>query len=255
MRLVIKVGTSTLAHPSGKLNIRRVEKICKVLSDLKNAGNNVVLVSSGAIGMGMGKLNLASRPSDMSEKQAAAAVGQCELMYTYDKLFKDYNHTVAQILVTGDDIENVNRRNCFKDTVFKLIELGVIPVINENDTVSTQEISVGDNDTLAAIVAVNIKADLLILLSDIDGLYTADPNKDGKAELINEVNEINDKIYSLADGAVSKFGTGGMATKIKAAKICTDNRIDLVILNGDYPEFLYKAVAGERAGTRFIGKK
>ncbi len=255
MRLVIKVGTSTLAHQSGKLNIRRVERICRVLSDLKNAGNDIILVSSGAIGMGVGKLNLTSRPKDMPAKQAAAAVGQCELMYAYDKLFGEYNHTVAQILVTGEDIENDNRRNCFKDTVFKLLELGVIPVINENDTVSTQEIAVGDNDTLAAIVAVNIKADLLILLSDIDGLYTADPKTDSEAILISEVNEINDKIYSLAGGAGTELGTGGMTTKIKAAKICTDGGIDLVILNGGCPEFLYKAVAGEKAGTRFVGKK
>ena len=255
MRLVIKVGTSTLAHQSGKLNIRRVERICRVLSDLKNAGNDIILVSSGAIGMGVGKLNLTSRPKDMPAKQAAAAVGQCELMYAYDKLFGEYNHTVAQILVTGEDIENDNRRNCFKDTVFKLLELGVIPVINENDTVSTQEIAVGDNDTLAAIVAVNIKADLLILLSDIDGLYTADPKTDSEAILISEVNEINDKIYSLAGGAGTELGTGGMTTKIKAAKVCTDGGIDLVILSGGCPEFLYKAVAGEKAGTRFVGKK
>lgn len=255
MRLVIKVGTSTLAHPSGRLNIRHVEQLCKVISDLKNAGNEVVLVSSGAIGMGVSKLNLPARPEDMPSKQAAAAVGQCELMYTYDKLFSEYNHTVAQILITGDDIENENRHSHFKNTVFRLLELGAIPIINENDTVSTQEIAVGDNDTLAAIVAVSVKADLLILLSDIDGLYTADPKKDRVAKLIPVVQSIDEKVYSLAGGAGSALGTGGMATKIKAAKICTDGGIDMIISNGAFSEMLYKAVEGESIGTRFIGKR
>ena len=191
MRLVIKVGTSTLAHQSGKLNIRRVEELCKVISDLKNAGHQIVLVSSGAIGMGIGKLNLPGRPSDMPTKQAAAAVGQCELMYTYDKLFSEYNHTVAQILITGDDIENKSRCAHFINTMEKLLELGALPVINENDTVATAEIAVGDNDTLAAIVAVNIGADLLILLTDIDGLYSADPKKNKNAHLIKTVENIN----------------------------------------------------------------
>ena len=177
MRLVIKVGTSTLAHGSGKLNIRRVEWLCRVISDLKNAGNEIILVSSGAIGMGVGKLNLACRPSDMPTKQAAAAVGQCELMYTYDRLFSEYNHTVAQILITGDDIENELRRTHFVNTLERLLELGALPIINENDTVATAEIAVGDNDTLAAIVAVNSGADLLVLLTDIDGLYSADPKR------------------------------------------------------------------------------
>lgn len=255
MRLVIKVGTSTLAHPSGRLNIRHVEQLCKVISDLKNAGNEVVFVSSGAIGMGVSKLNLGARPVDMPTKQAAAAVGQCELMYTYDKLFGEYNHTVAQILITGDDVENADRRKRFEDTVFRLLELGAIPVINENDTVSTQEIAVGDNDTLAAIVAVSVKADLLILLSDIDGLYTSDPKKDKCAKLIPVVEEIDNRINSLAGGAGSLLGTGGMATKIKAAKICTDGGIDMIISNGSFPEALYKAVDGQSVGTRFIGKK
>ncbi len=255
MRLVIKIGTSTIAHSSGSLNIRRVEQLCKVISDLKNAGHEIVLVSSGAIGMGVGKLKLGTRPSDMPTKQAAAAVGQCELMYAYDKLFAEYNHTVAQILITGDDVENAHRHKHFKDTVFRLIELGAIPVINENDTVSTQEIAVGDNDTLAAIVAVSVKADLLILLSDIDGLYTADPKKDGNAKLIATVNAVDEKIYSLAGGAGSTLGTGGMATKINAAKICTDSGIDMIISNGAFPEMLYKAVEGESVGTKFIGKK
>ncbi len=255
MRLVIKVGTSTLAHGSGKLNIRRVEWLCRVISDLKNAGNEIILVSSGAIGMGVGKLNLACRPSDMPTKQAAAAVGQCELMYTYDRLFSEYNHTVAQILITGDDIENELRRTHFVNTLERLLELGALPIINENDTVATAEIAVGDNDTLAAIVAVNSGADLLVLLTDIDGLYSADPKKDKAARLIPQVDEIDDKIRSLAGGAGSSLGTGGMATKIHAAEICTASGIDMIIARGDNPDVLYDICEGKDAGTRFIGKR
>ena len=255
MRLVIKVGTSTLAHGSGKLNIRRVEWLCRVISDLKNAGNEIILVSSGAIGMGVGKLNLACRPSDMPTKHAAAAVGQCELMYTYDRLFSEYNHTVAQILITGDDIENELRRTHFVNTLERLLELGALPIINENDTVATAEIAVGDNDTLAAIVAVNSGADLLVLLTDIDGLYSADPKKDKTARLIPQVDEIDDKIRSLAGGAGSSLGTGGMATKIHAAEICTASGIDMIIARGDNPDVLYDICEGKGAGTRFIGKR
>lgn len=255
MRLIIKIGTSTLTHSSGRLNIRLVGQLCRVISDLKNAGHEVVLVSSGAIGMGVGKLNLSSRPTDMPTKQAAAAVGQCELMYVYDKLFSEYNHTVAQILITGEDVQNALRREHFENTIFKLLELNALPIINENDTVSTEEITVGDNDTLAAIVAVSVNADLLVLLSDIDGLYSADPKKDVCAQLIPVVEAIDENIVSLAGGAGSSFGTGGMATKLKAAKICTDNAIDMVITNGAYPENLYKAVEGINTGTRFLSKK
>lgn len=255
MRLVIKVGTSTLAHSTGKLNIRRVEELCKVISDLKNAGHEIVLVSSGAIGMGVGKLNLPSRPQDMPTKQAAAAVGQCELMYVYDKLFSGYNHTVAQILITGEDIENSSRRSHFVNTMERLIELGALPVINENDTVATDEISVGDNDTLAAIVATNIGAKLLVLLSDIDGLYSADPKKDCSAILLNVVEKIDDNIRALAGGAGSSLGTGGMATKISAAKICMDSGVDMVIANGSGPQILYEIMQGRGRFTLFKGKK
>jgi glutamate 5-kinase len=254
MRLVVKIGTSTIAHSSGRLNIRHVEKLCKVISDLKNGGQEVVLVSSGAIGMGVGKLGLCSRPNDMPTKQAAAAVGQCELMYTYDKLFSEYNHTVAQILITGEDVENESRLSHFKDTVFRLLQLGAIPIINENDTVSTAEIAVGDNDTLAAIVGVNVNADLVVLLSDIDGLYTADPKQDKGAKLIENIEKIDDGIERLAKGAGSDLGTGGMITKLNAAKICVKNGIDMIIANGSQPENLYKIVEGEKVGTRFKGK-
>ncbi len=254
MRIVVKVGTSTLAHATGHLNIRRVEELCRVLSDLKNAGHEVILVSSGAIGMGVGKLGLNGRPQDMATKQAAAAVGQCELMYTYDKLFAEYNHTVAQILLTGADLRDNARRGNFHSTLFRLLEMGVLPIINENDSVATEEISIGDNDTLGAIVAVNAEADLLILLSDIDGLYDADPHKDVGAKLLPEVRELTDDILKLAGGKGSALGTGGMATKLQAAKIVTEEGIDMVISNGADPQNLYRIVDGEAVGTRFIGR-
>ena len=255
MRIVVKVGTSTLAHPTGRLNIQRVEMLVKVLSDLKNAGHEMVLVSSGAIGMGVGKLMLPGKPSDMPTKQAAAAVGQCELMYTYDKLFGEYNHTVAQILLTGDDIEDEKRRTNCENTLKRLIELGTFPIINENDTVSTAQIEIGDNDTLSAIVAKSIQADLVILLTDIDGLFTADPHKNPNGKLIPVVEEITEDILKLAGGAGSKQGTGGMATKLQAAQMATAAGCDMVIANGGKPQILYNIVAGEEVGTRFIGKK
>ena len=254
MRMVIKVGTSTLTHGTGKLNIRRVESLCKVMSDLKNAGHEVVLVSSGAIAMGVGKLNLTQRPDDMPTKQAAAAVGQCELMYIYDKLFSEYHHTVAQILLTGSDVEDPQRHRNFQNTLFRLLEMGALPVVNENDTVATAEIAVGDNDSLAAIVAVNIHADLLVLMSDIEGLYTADPHKDPAAALIPEVRTLTPEILDLAGGAGSGFGTGGMVTKLKAAQLCMEAGCDMIITNGTRPKDLYRIADGERVGTRFFGR-
>lgn len=252
MRIVVKVGTSTLAHPSGLINIRRVEELCKVMSDLKNAGHDIILVTSGAIGMGAGKLQLSERPRDVAAKQAAAAVGQCELMYTYDKLFSEYNHTVAQLLMTGSDFENEERHINFKNTMDKLLEFKALPIINENDTVATEEIKVGDNDTLSAMVAININADLLILLSDIDGLFTADPHSDPTAKLISVVSEINDDILALGGDEGSSLGTGGMRTKLNAAQICTENNCDMIISNGEDPDILYDIVEGKAVGTRFI---
>ena len=254
MRIVVKVGTSTLAHPSGRMNIRRVELITKVLSDLKNAGHQIILVSSGAIGMGLGKLPLKSRPEDIPGKQAAAAVGQCELMYVYDKLFSEYNHTVAQILLTAADIEDEGRHRNFNNTMERLLELDALPIINENDTVAFEEIVIGDNDTLAAIVATSVRADLLILLTDTDGLSTADPHKDPRAKLIPEIRELTKEVMSIAQGAVTDLGTGGMKTKLHAAKIATESGIDMVIANGSDPELLYRIVDGEKVGTRFIGR-
>ncbi len=255
MRIVVKVGTSTLAHSTGCINIRHVEALCKVLSDLKNAGHEIILVSSGAIGMGIGKLSLKGRPSDMPTKQAAAAVGQCELMYTYDKYFSEYNHTVAQILVTGLDLEDPTRYHNIKNTMNRLLELNVLPIINENDTVNTDEIAVGDNDTLGAIVAVSMKADLLIFLSDINGLYTADPYKDKNALLLSEITEITPEIEALGGQSRSGLGTGGMSTKLAAAKKCVERGTDVVIANGSSPAVLYDITDGKKVGTRFISKK
>ncbi len=255
MKIVVKVGTSTLAHSTGCINIRHVEELCKVLSDLKNAGHEIILVSSGAIGMGIGKLSLKEKPSDMPTKQAAAAVGQCELMYAYDKLFSEYNHTVAQILVTGLDLEDPTRYHNIKNTMNRLLELNVLPIINENDTVNTDEISVGDNDTLGAIIAVSMCADMLVLLSDIDGLYTADPHKDAGAKLIDTITEITPEIEALGGKSRSGLGTGGMATKLSAAKKCIACGTDVVIANGSAPSVLYDIVDGKNVGTRFISKR
>lgn len=253
MKIVIKVGTSTLAHTTGKLNIKRTGALCQVISDLKNAGHEIVLVSSGAIGMGVGKLGLTTKPSDIPTKQAAASVGQCELMYTYDRLFTEYNHTVGQILLTGADFQADDRHENFNNTITRLLQLGALPIINENDTIATDEIKVGDNDTLSALVAVSVKADLLIILSDVNGLYSADPHKNANAELIHEVHTIDEETLRLAGGTGSALGTGGMKTKLTSAKLCNDNGVDMVIANGENPEILYTIVNAEQGEyTRFF---
>ena len=251
MRIVVKIGTSTLAHPTGHLNIRRVEALCKVMSDIKNAGHELILVSSGAIGMGVGKLGLRQRPADIPTKQAAAAVGQCELMYFYDKIFGEYHHTVAQLLITGDDTKNERRHANFTNTLNRLLELGALPILNENDTVATEEIVIGDNDTLAAIVAQSIGADLLILLSDIDGLYTADPHTHPDAHLLHRITRLDDSVRQLAGVSNSRQGTGGMVTKLRAAEICLGCGCDMVIANGNDPENLYRILDGQNIGTTF----
>ena len=256
MRIVVKVGTSTLAHPTGRQNIQRMERLCKVLSDLKNAGHEVILVSSGAIAMGVGKLNLPGRPADMPTKQAAAAIGQCELMYFYDKLFTEYNHTVAQLLITAPDIaDGGSRKENFHNTLDRLLELGALPIINENDSVATAELkhieNFGDNDTLSAVVARMCEADLLVIFSDIDGLYDSDPRKNPQAKLISHVPVITSKVRKMAGGAGSSLGTGGMATKIGAAELCMDANIPMLVANGDKQGLLYDIVDGKQVGTLF----
>ena len=255
MRIVIKIGTSTLAYATGQLNIRRVEALCKTMSDIRNAGHELILVSSGAIGMGVGKLGLRQRPQDIPGKQAAAAVGQCELMYIYDKLFSEYHHTVAQLLITAENLTNETRHGNFTNTLNRLLELGVVPVINENDTVATEEIVIGDNDTLAANVARSVGAQMLILLSDIDGLYTADPHTDPNARLLPVVGRVDEDIKKLAGVSSTTQGTGGMVTKLRAAEICLDCGCEMVIANGNNPAALYDIVEGKPVGTRFVGER
>ena len=254
MRIVVKIGTSTLAYATGQLNIRRVEALCKTMSDIRNAGHELILVSSGAIGMGVGKLGLRERPQDIPGKQAAAAVGQCELMYIYDKLFSEYHHTVAQLLITAENLTNETRHLNFTNTLTRLLELGVVPVINENDTVATEEIVIGDNDTLAANVARSVGARLLILLSDIDGLYTADPHTNPDAALLPVVRRVDEEIKKLAGVSSTTQGTGGMVTKLRAAEICLGCGCEVVIANGNNPAALYDIVEGKPVGTRFVGE-
>ena len=247
MRIVVKIGTSTLAHPGGRLNIRHTEALVKVWSDIKNAGHELIIVSSGATGLGVGKLQI-SRPKDMVTKQAAAAVGQCELMYTYDKLFAEYSHTVAQLLVTWEDFDHPHRLNNLQNTLERLIQLGAVPVINENDPISTEEYSLGDNDRLGALIAKYTHADLLVLLSDIDGLYTADPHTHPEATLIHRVESVTPEIEQLGGGSNSGLGTGGMSAKLTAAKIATGAGVDMVIANGANANVLYDIVDGKDVG-------
>ncbi|MBR2476796.1 MAG: glutamate 5-kinase [Clostridia bacterium] len=253
-RVVIKVGTSTLTHEGGRLNIRRFEKLVKVISDIRNSGIEVVLVSSGAIGVGMGKAGVSKRPESTREKQALAAIGQCELMNFYGSLFEDYSHTVAQILLTRDVTDIPLRRENAINTFETLFSLNVIPIVNENDTISTEQIEFGDNDTLSAIVAELVNADLLVLLSDIDGLYDKDPHKFDDAEIVPEVESITDEIRALAGGTGTSRGTGGMVTKIHAAEIATIAGVDMIIANGAEPDVLYDIFDGKKVGTLFKKK-
>lgn len=253
-KLVVKVGTSSIAYPTGHINLRRIEKLVKVISDIKNSGIDIVLVSSGAIGVGCGKLKINRADCDTSAKQAAAAVGQCELMYMYDKIFSSYNHIVAQVLLTHDVIDNPDRKEKAIDTFRRLFELGAIPIVNENDTVSLEEIEAtfGENDTLSAIVATLVGADALVIMSDIDGLYDSDPRKNPCAKLISEVRSIDPSIISSAGEAGSESGTGGMKTKLNAAKIVMDANIGMAILNCSDPAILYDLLDGKDVGTRFF---
>ena len=254
-RIVVKVGSSTLTYDNGKPNIRRIERLVRTISDLQNRGFEMVLVSSGAVAVGTAKLGLAERPKELSVKQAAAAVGQCELMHIYDKMFLEYGINVAQILLTRENIVDDDQRTNIHNTFTALTKIGVVPIINENDTVATEEMGIGDNDTLAAVVAVSMEADLLILLSDIDGLYTADPHTHPEATLIAEIPALTREIWELAGGSGSSLGTGGMSTKLQAADICTQAGCDMVIANGSSPSVLYDIADGKPVGSRFRGKK
>ena len=251
-RVVVKVGTSTLTHRTGRLNIRRVENLVKTLADLQNAGHEIVLVSSGAIALGMGKLGMTKRPQDTPGKQACAAVGQCELMYMYDKFFAEYSIVVAQVLLTKYVLLE-DRRQHVVNSMERLLSQGVIPIVNENDTVAIDELEleVGENDSLAANVATIANADLLVIMSDIDGLYDKDPHVHEDARLIPEVGRITDDIRDLAGGAGSALGTGGMATKIKAVEIAHAADIDVVLMNGKNPRKLYDLFEDKPVGTIF----
>ena len=256
-RIVVKVGTSTLTNDAGKSDLRTTDRLVCVLSDIQNMGYEVVLVSSGAIAVGRNKLNMTSKPDSMRMKQAAAAVGQCSLMYLYDKFFGDYDKTVAQILLNAEDIEQEEKKENLINTFNALLEMGVIPIVNENDSVSYKEIEsedrlFGDNDMLSAVVAVLCRARHLVILSDIDGFYDHDPRLYPNAKLIDTVERLDERIFALAGGEGSSLGTGGMVTKLRAAKIATEAGCEMVIANGSRPEVLYDIMDGRHVGTRFL---
>ncbi len=260
LRVVVKVGTSTLTRDNGVANLHNMDLLARTLSDLAGMGHEIILVTSGAIGIGAGKLHLAERPQELGKKQAAAAVGQCEMMHLYDKFFGEYGHTVAQILLTGEDVDNPKRAEHLGNTFAALLDYGCIPIVNENDSVSSAEIEtgkckvLGDNDTLSAIVARLCRADLLVLLSDIDGLYDADPRTNAEAKLIRQVERITPELKKMAGGAGTWRGTGGMATKLTAAELATAAGVEMIITNGARMEGLYDIMEGREVGTRFLAQ-
>lgn len=254
-RIVVKIGSNTLTHDTGKLDLRRMELLVRILSDFKNAGHEIVLVSSGAVAAGIARLRLGRRPESTEEKQALAAIGQAELMQVYENFFATYGYTVGQMLMTKDIIDNPERRTNAQNTFRELLKLGCVPIVNENDPISTEELKFGGNDTLSAYVALVCGADLLINMSDIDGLYDSDPRKNPDAKLIGRVEVIDDTVISYAGGAGSERGTGGMITKIKAAQIVTDAGIPMLIVNGKNPEVLYRISDGEHIGTYFAARR
>ena len=257
-RIVVKVGTSTLTYNNGNINLCRIEKMTRVISDIVNSGKEVALVSSGAIGVGVNKLKLKEKPVTIREKQAVAAVGQCELMHIYSKFFSEYSHTVGQVLLTRDVVEDDHIRENVINTFETLLENKIIPIVNENDTVSIDEIEnivkFGDNDNLSAIVSVLTNADLLIILSDIDGFYDSDPRSNDDARLLSLVENITPELEECAGGAGSKLGTGGMVTKLTAAKTATNAGVDMVLANGSEPEIIREILEGKEIGTLFVGK-
>ncbi len=259
-RIVVKVGTSTLTNEIGKSDLRAFDRLACVLSDIHNMGYEVILVSSGAIAVGTNKLNMKTRPTSMRMKQAAAAVGQCSIMYLYDKFFNNYDKTIAQILLNAEDIEQEEKKENLTNTFNSLLEMGIIPIVNENDSVSYTEIEsnerlFGDNDMLSAVVAVLCKAEKLIILSDINGFYDSDPRLYPNAKLIERVEHIDENTFSLAGCAGSRRGTGGMKTKLQAASLATANATDTIITNGKNINSLYDIIDGKQAGTLFIGKR
>lgn len=256
-KTVVKVGTSTLTYDNGKINYRRIEALCKVLADLQNRGENIMLVSSGAIGVGMGKTGLSKRPTDTKKKQALAAIGQCELMFMYDKLFGEYNHSVAQILLTADAVETEQKRQNVNNTIDELLDMGIIPIINENDTVAIDELegnNFGDNDMLSAIVSRLVGADRLIILTDIDGLYDSNPRENPNAKKLDVIETINKNIFKMAAGTGSNRGTGGMITKLQAADYATKRGIEVHVINGSDPNNLYEVLDGHNVGTKFLAQ-
>ena len=254
-RVVVKIGSSSITHPgTGAINLTKLEILVRELCDLKNMGKDVILVSSGAIAVGRQTIGFHHRPKSVAEKQACAAIGQAQLMMIYQKLFREYGHQAAQVLMTKDTMtDNLSRRNA-SNTFEELMTLGAIPIVNENDTVSTYEIQFGDNDTLSAIVAALVGADMLLLLSDIDGLYTDDPKQNKDAEFIDLVEVLDDRLMKMGKGAGSDVGTGGMATKLSAARIATASGADMVIANGDDFHVIHKIIQGADIGTLFEGK-
>ncbi len=252
-RIVIKVGTSSLTYETGKINIKKMENLVRVISDLRNRGIEVVLVSSGAVGAGVGKLNLPEKPSGIREKQALAAIGQASLVSIYDRFFSEYGHSTAQVLLTKFILDDDERRQNTKNTFETMFEYGVIPVVNENDVISTYELEFGDNDTLSAYIAQLVEAELLIILSDIDGLFDSNPAENPDAKLISKVTSIDDEVLAVASGAGSRRGTGGMITKLKAAQLVTECGIHMIITNGAFPERIYDIFDGKQTGTLFVG--
>lgn len=254
-KIVIKVGTSSLTHPNGKMNLMRVEKLVRVIANIHSSGRQVMLVSSGAIATGAAKMGLDRKPDDKIKKQALAAIGQAELIRIYEKFFEEYDKTVAQVLLTKDGVVNATRRRNARNCLNELLEMGIIPIINENDTVSTDEIEFGDNDALSATVATLINADLLIILSDIDGVYTDDPRRNGSAQLIKKVTEMSDEIMACIYENKTAFSTGGMTSKLIAAKHCIEHEVDMVITNGMNPENICDILEGKDEGTLFVARE
>ena len=251
-KIVVKVGTSLLAYDNGKINLQRMEKLVRVLADLHNSGKVAVLVSSGAVAVGLGMIGLKDRPDNMVKKQALAAIGQVGLIRLYQKFFDEYNKTVAQILLTRDGIENPIRRKNARNTLNELLDMGIIPVVNENDTVATEEIEFGDNDTLSALVATLIQADLLLILTNTDGVFTADPHIHHSATKVPKVLKASDDLKDVDLNGSSKMGSGGMASKIAAAELCREHNVDVVIADGTDPSTIMDVLEGKDLGTFFV---